>query len=303
MSHHDYIAYGLRLRSELELPELVRGEPGEPDVEIRFGEVPVTEEDGEDPRGVIRATETEVDLYWKTVGGYRILRGREIVIDPAKGVDEGLLRVFLLGAAFGVLLHQRNHLVLHASAARVGDRAVAFVAWKRWGKSTTAAAMHARGHPFIADDIVAIDVADPARPQVIPGFPQIKLWPDAVASLGFGPEELPRLHSHLEKRSRLLGDGFVRSRCPLGAIFVLDKGERLELEDCGPQEAFSELIRHAYAARFGQKLLRATGLSDYFQKLVTLARHVPVYRLRRPPSLDAMDDITRMVEERLAVAA
>src|SRR3989454_2089338 len=47
---------------------------------------------------------------------FRSREGREIVVEPAPGVDAGTLRLFLLGPVRAVLLHQRGFLVLHASA-------------------------------------------------------------------------------------------------------------------------------------------------------------------------------------------
>jgi serine kinase of HPr protein (carbohydrate metabolism regulator) len=66
-----------------------------------------------------------------------------------------------------VLLQQRGRLVLHASAVTVDLGVVAFMGGPGWGKSTMAAAMYARGHSIVADDVTAVR-ADKAHPVVHP---------------------------------------------------------------------------------------------------------------------------------------
>ncbi len=144
-------------------------------------------------------------------------RGRDLVIEPAPGAEESELRLIMLGPALAVLLHQRGLLVLHASAAALtsdgSHRAVAFMGDKGAGKSTTAAAMCARGHGLIADDLVAVDLSG-AVPHVWPGFPHLKLWPEAAASTlddRATAASLARVHSQLEKRSRPVRGEFPRA--------------------------------------------------------------------------------------------
>ena len=104
---------------------------------------------------------------------------------PRRAVD--LLRLYLLGPALALLLHQRGFLVLHASAVSLDGGVVAFLGHSGHGKSTTAATLHARGAAIVADDVVAVDLGAPGGPAALPGFPLLKLWPDAVTALGENP--------------------------------------------------------------------------------------------------------------------
>src|SRR5207245_2121597 len=122
-----------------------------------------------------RASAGSAALYWQEVGAFQITAGREIIVEPASGVEARVLRLFLLGPALALLLVQRGLLVLHASAVEVAGRAIAFLGESGQGKSTTAAAFHACGHPVVADDVVAVQIED-GGPLIYPGLPQLNLW-------------------------------------------------------------------------------------------------------------------------------
>lgn len=276
-----YFAYDLRIRSELPLPELETGE-AEPNATITLGKVrPVPSAIDAEGWG-FWATPGEACYFFENVGAFLVREGREIIVDPAPEVEPGRLRLSILGPVLGILLHQRGHLVLHASSVAVNGGAVAFAGSRGWGKSTLAAAMYARGHGVVADDVTAVDVGAGA-PAVLPGFPQLKLWPDAVASLGNSPEVQPRFHPLLDKRGFRVAKAFPRRSVPLERIYVLCDGPEPTIEPLRPSEALVELVRHWYGGRFGDRLLRfGNAAAAHLQQFSSLAASVSVRRLRCP---------------------
>ena len=152
-----YIAYGLALRSALPLPELVAAD-GTTDVFVRLGKVDRSRSKAAAEGHCFRAFADEAYLFWKEVGTFLVRSGNEIIVEPAPGVEERVLRLFILGTALAVMLHQRGLLVLHASAVALDDGAVVFLGGPGWGKSTMAAAMYARDYGVVADDVVAVDL-------------------------------------------------------------------------------------------------------------------------------------------------
>lgn len=288
-----YTAYNLNVHSALSLPELAPGGRAA-DVMVAFGDVRLPFSTPAD-QGCIRATSEEALLFWVEVGAFSIRGGREIVIDPVPEVDERLLRLVILGPAMGAVLYQRGWMTLHASAVNVAGNAVAFMGEQGWGKSTMAAAMCARGHRLLADDITPVWIDGEGSPMVCPGYPQIKLWPDAVASLGEDVRALPRLNPLLEKRARPANREFLADPLPLRRIYVLGLGQDAELELLRPQESLLELIRHTY----GRKLFQAMGTSAHFLKCASLANETTMYNLRRPSALSRLSESTHLVEEDL----
>jgi hypothetical protein len=285
----------------LALPELVPCQ-AKADIVVRFASV-------ERPQGArcdgpahpVWGTAQEVHLEWEGVGAFVVRDGTEIVVDPLPGVDERVLRLCILGACLGIVLLQRGLTVFHASVVGLPDSAIAFLAFKGCGKSTTAAAMHARGHRLVADDILVSDdmrtVGAEAPLMVRPGFPQLKLWPEVARALGHDPEALPVLHPALEKRAHRVSNGFSQRPLPLQGIYVLGSAKEIEIVPLKPNEALIHVLPHWYGAMLGGELLRAFGLDTHFGETMRLVKQVPVYLLKRPSALDGLPEVARAVEE------
>jgi len=192
----------------------------------------------------------------------------------------------------------RGYLVLHASSVALDGGASCFLGASGWGKSTLAALLHARGHALVTDDVAAIDMAGSPRPRVLPGTPQLKLWPDALASLGEYAEALPRVHPRLQKRVRAVEPPHPSEPVPLRRLYVLAQAPLPSIQPLGPQEALLELLRHSYGARTLQSVRR----EDHFRQCARLATQVPVRRLAAPHDLGALPALARLIEQDCADA-
>ena len=290
---YSYTAFGLNIGSEMAIPELIES-AGIPDVMVRLGRV-----DRENPEGAtvgqhFWATADECCVFEDTVANFHVRRGHEITVDPAPGVGERILRSYLLGPAFSALLYQRGKLLLHGSAVAINGGVVAFFGGPGWGKSTTAAAFHARGHQVVADDEIVVEFTD-AGAMVVPAFPQFKLWPDAATAVGANPDDLPRLHEDFEKRVRKVTDGFNFTTLPFRRGYVLSMGRALRIEPLSQQHAMMELVRHS----LGTRLLAAGGRDRHFLQCAEIARRVPISQLERRRALDELGDLVTLVEEDL----
>ncbi len=285
-----YQAYGLSIRSGIRLPELLPHR-ARADAIVRLGRADRRHRTG-DPARLAHVTARSTYLWWDGVGAIRVHGGREILADRVAGAEPRVLRSFLLGPAFGALLRQRGALVLHASAVKLEGGAIVFLGGSGWGKSTLAAALHARGHPLLADDVVALR-ADGARWLVSPSFPQLSLWPDAASVLGSPPDSLPRLHPSGQKRTRRAGVRFSTEPCSLSRLYVLAAGASHAIEALPRCDALVELLRHSY----GALTLHRVRTTKHFRQCARLAAEIPVTRLRFPRSLTALPEVACLVEE------
>jgi hypothetical protein len=296
---YSYVAYGLGIRSALALPELAIGDSA-PDVVLRLGRIDRVPAELDAEGNGLWVAAGQACRFLANVATCLVRGGREIIVDRVPGVDERLLRLSILGPAFALLLHQRGQFVLHASAVESGGVGVAFTGGSGWGKSTLAAALHARGCALVADDLTAIAVGS-EDPTVSPAFPQIKLWPEAVVSLGEAPETMPQLHPDFNKRARRAMRGFSHRPLPLRRIYLLAEGQGPRIEPLQPHEAMIGLMPHWYGFRFGDRLLRAEGAAvSHFQQCAALASTVSVRRLIRPRQLWMLRDLASFVEDDLA---
>jgi hypothetical protein len=283
---------GLAIRSEVPLPE-VPSTTDVPDVIIRLGRVekPPGNRDAERTYAV---SSEEFRVFWRGVGTFSIRRGCEVIIDPDADTEEAILRLYILGPTLGILLQQRGYLVLHASAVRVNGVAVGFLGEKGWGKSTTAAALNARGHSLLADDVLGIRMDANRRPMIKPGLPQFKLWPDsAVASFGDDPKTLSRLHSRVEKRIRVATTGLWATPQPLRYLYVLDRGAELQSIPMSAACGLMALVRHSYLS---QHMMALGAVQDNFSQCVQVCQQVVMSRLLRPKDLHALGEVVSLIE-------
>ncbi len=292
-----YTAYGLVIESAIDLPELLKSNAARPDVVVRIGSTHRFDHQSEPPRN--RAIAGEACLFHSEIGSITIRKGREILIEPIDGALESDIRLFLLGPVLGILLHQRGYLVLHAScvAMKHDEQPIAFavVGEKGQGKSTLAAAFVAAGHALLSDDIVAVDLSQD-RPTVVPGFSQLKLWPESLATLGDSIDDLPKARPSIEKRLRKVEQDFPRDPISLSAVYVLADSDTNEVQALGPQRAFMQMVQHCYVIH----MLRETGESAAnFNQTADLVKRVPISQLNRQRRLDALPEVVRLIEREL----
>jgi hypothetical protein len=292
-----YRAFGLEIQSDLELPELDAGEgEGEADLTIEL----VRREVGEEAGVRSRIDPGEVYTFPPHIGRCWVRTGRQIEIEPLPNVDSGVIRLFLLGTALGVILHQRGYLVLHASTVMVGSGAISFIGHSGAGKSTLAAAFDRVGYPVVADDIAAIRLDTPV-PQVLRGFRQIRLWPDSASAVGHDPLQLPRLHSGVEKVWLRSVPVELPERLDLRAILVLDRiaetvSPETDISRLDPQDSIRELLRHTFTARMLENGAEAI---PHLRQCAALLRSVPIFRLAPAAGLENLPATVDTVVARL----
>ncbi|KAF3886911.1 MULTISPECIES: hypothetical protein [Nostocales] len=282
-----YKAYNLCIASELPLAQLIETED-EPDIIVRFGKVD-------------RATAREQEGSKNVVGGipevgeFLIRDGQEIVMNPVPHVDETLLSTVILGPVLCVLLRQRGLLVLHASCIRMDKKAVAFMGGSGWGKSTLAAAFHSKGYDILTDDAMAIQFAA-GNPIVIPAYPQFKLFPEALTSLGHDTKGLHPVFQNASKLSYKFARGFYSSPLPLERIYVLAKGTSHEIVKLQPQEAFIELVRHTRAMKV---MTDAEFMNSHMRLCGELIKNISFCRFTRKPGLTDLPQLVKLIENDL----
>lgn len=144
------------------------------------------------------------------------------------------MRLFLLGSAFGALLHQRGLLPLHANAVEIDGRAFAFMGPSGAGKSTLAAWFHRQGDSVIADDVCVVGFGGDGRSFAAPGLPRLRLWAEALELMGGDSANYDRSYvgndALTEKFDVPMGEvATARSNIELGALYLLNRGDEFSI--------------------------------------------------------------------------
>lgn len=288
---------GLRVASDLPLPDLLAwtGDDRPPDIEIRLGDVPERLEDTVHAGPLLQVDAGGACRYAIAgVAAYLVEEGRRITVRPWMDAGAPDVRVFLLGSVFGVLCHQRGLLPLHAGCVEIGGRAVAFAGESGSGKSTLAAAFLCRGHRVLADDVTVVDPLAPGGPLVLPGFPRIKLWRDAIDGLGLSAAGLECSRAGLEKFHLPIEAGFRAEPLPLAAVHHLATAHDERHAGLTPLRgaaAVDALVAAVYRRPAAIHLGRRAAL---MAALLRVAAR-PGFQLARLPDLGALDGTVAML--------
>ncbi|NBV25365.1 MAG: hypothetical protein EBS05_26060 [Proteobacteria bacterium] len=280
---HRYRVYGLTVAAWIPFPELPPAPLDVPvDAVFRLGEVPAELPEFKTKGARFRAAPGKLLVWIDTVARYLVRDGNEIIIQPMPGAEDNDLRELLLCSPMGALLHQRGLLPLHASAIATPQGAVVFMAHSGRGKSTLAAHFRQRGFKILADDVAVVSFDATGRPQVAPGYPQFKLWPDSVAELGHATTGLRRFRTKMEKFLLAFPDGFQTEPLPIARLYVVEARNDLDgvtTEALSVPQKLRYLLTHTYRAQYVPGLGRAQA---HFQMLSRLAATTPATRVSRP---------------------
>lgn len=282
----DGVLYGLRVRSQIPLPHLLpwQGPPDHaPDLKIARGAVPTRLPDlvRQTPFQQVSA-DGRARFAIDDVIAVLVEAGQRITVSSPLPDDAPDLPSCLLGPVLGVVLHQRGLAPLHAACLEINGQAVAFAGPSGKGKSTLAAALLAQGHRLLNDDITVLSVAEGGRFMAIPGYPQQRLWRDALEALSLPQGRPIRSNPNQGKFERGVMENACTAVVPLAAICHL--AEANPTLPPGLQRAIGidavELVRrNIYRFNLGASL---TSRPHLVRAAAGLAASVPQYRLHRP---------------------
>jgi hypothetical protein len=250
------------------------------------------------PEGQCNRNELLLDI--PGVARFLLRNGHEIVVDQAPASSHGDVCAYLLATAFGVLFHQRGTTPLHASAIDTEDGCTAFMGESGAGKSTLVAALAARGHQIIADDVCFLRLDDRGDVQAWPGVNRIRLWKDAMIALGCDWRGLEQVWRGWDKYFIPMHP----SQNPaeprrLRRVYQLNTATENEIpciRRLHGSEAIEVLMQNIYRL----------GLAEYmgykpaaFRVCAAMARHVPVFRFCRPKGFDKLVEGIEVLEGHL----
>ncbi|HYW17688.1 MAG TPA: hypothetical protein VE891_16235 [Allosphingosinicella sp.] len=273
---HRYRLFGLSVQSEIPLPELVADpDGGAPDVRIALGPIASFPE----AEAGLHIDGEEALLVIPPAGRFLTRAGLEMLIEPAEGVSSRNLRLYLLGSAFGAILHQRGLLPLHANAVIVEGRAIGFMGHPGAGKSTLAAWFHDRGFDVLADDVCVVTAGPDGNPLAHPGIPRLRLWREALEAGGRDASAYERSFDDMDKYTVPTDLERTLPAVPLSHLYLLEKAvDEPSIERLEGSAAVEAMIANTYRGAYVRPMGRTR---QHLLACAQLARTVPVFRARR----------------------
>lgn len=286
-----YEAFGLKIHSEIELPELTPLNSEESDITIYLDKVNIPTGTMLEEGDSFKVRKNAIYRFWEDIGKFKITTD-SIIVDPTFDVDRNILITFLLGTVFATLLRIRNSLVIHASSVNMNGFAVAFSGFKGYGKSTTAMAFYKNGYSVVADDYIKIEFDDNGTPITYPGFPSLRLSSKSRKCMGLNFDENNLKKNIIDKTYQSVPNLFSKNKLILKKIYILQRGEESKIINISPSEAFMALVKNT----FGIHMFSKSEIPYNFFQCERLLKEVEVSVLEVTNSLENIRDIVKLVE-------
>lgn len=291
-----YNVRGLAVASEIALPDLAPiASVGAPQLTIRRGVVPDELPDRNADGPLWQAGGVRFLLRIPKFANFLIEDGSDIVVEP-DGADAAAIGNVLLGTVLGLVFHQRRQILLHASAVRVGDRAVLFCGASGEGKSTIAAALTQRGYRLLADDACAVSTDAAGSPTVSPDPNHLRLSLQAIERLDLGARRGARIAQAAERHYVDPGPPDMEAR-PLGAVYRLLSATAdtpTSIEAQRPCAAALTLRGFAHRPLMVEQLGQE---AHYFEAVTAIAAAAGVFSLTRAKDFARMEEVIDALEE------
>lgn len=300
---HNYLAYGVPIRSDFPDPFSGQTVYSKPTIIITRGTAPLV------PALPKRRTDAwfyhdilpngSTYLCWPELFEFLVsANGREVVGRELTDVSKEVFSTYLLGQVLSFSLVKMGLDALHASAVVVNGRCVGLLGDSGLGKSTLLAIFLQNGHKQLTDDLLLIR---PKRDLLMayPGPPRIKLLPDSAALIN-GPEMGVEMNPRVAKKViPICGNQFQKSPVPLQALYILEQtpiSSRTKISKEARGKGLLELIRHSFnlAVRDSERL------ELQFRWAARIASTVPIKRVAYPRSFDKLSEVQAAILADLA---
>lgn len=287
ISGYSYLAFNLRIQSQIMLPELVCVIGGIADIRINYGDVPNKVKSPIEETHNYQASSNEFLFQVDGVATFYVSNGEQITVKICSSANPRLVRLYLLGTVMGILLMQRGTLPIHGSTVNINDCGVLFTGISGAGKSTMAAALCKRGYSLLADDVSVLTYTQ-GRFRVQPGYPQQKLWPDSAAMLGIDITTSNRVVESRDKCAVPVYERFSRLSLPINVIY------QIVVRPCNDVHIFplrgavklATIMGNTYRGEFINGLGKQF---SHFKQCVGLVSQVKVFRLIRPANIRGLE--------------
>ncbi|HEX3918956.1 MAG TPA: hypothetical protein VHW60_16585 [Caulobacteraceae bacterium] len=241
-------------------------------------------------------------LHVPGIARFLLRDGAAIDYEAETDAAPGDLAAFLIGAAFGILLHQRGLVTVQASSVRVDGKAALFLGPSGAGKSTLAAGLARRGRQFLGDDFCVISLDAGGAPRVQPDGGRLKLWAEAIDALGLAHQCAGPVRSRLQK-FHVGPPAEATEALPLGPAYALRDARaprKAGIQRPNVVDAALLIRSNAYRPGVVRRLAQARA---YFEIATAVGNGSGAFNLARDLDLSRIDETLDALEAHWAGAA
>lgn len=276
---YNYLIYGYRVSSEFEL-DAYSCDFDDPEIIVENGRVSCLSKAFEEEGFYFSLNEDLIAFYMPDIGSYEIKNGNKITVQPDIGANAHEVSLFILGSAFGFLMHQNKVYPLHGSTVDIGYGCITLVGHSGAGKSSLASGFVEKGYKLLTDDVSRIECINTCH-YVYPSYPTQKIWKDGIDQLALSYDPEQRVMNQLDKFYIKSRERFSDKMKPLVGIIEIVPSDvqapvLIQLEK---PAVLNALITHSYL----QEVLGGkTDAGAHLRFCSKLCESVPVYRILRP---------------------
>ncbi|MCH9755578.1 MAG: hypothetical protein K0U37_00095 [Gammaproteobacteria bacterium] len=225
-----------------------------------------------------------------------------IVIETEQSdIDMNLLNSWILGTLMAYILQYHGFLVLHGAAVFMNEGAVILSGHSGAGKSTLAAALTAKGHPFITDDLIVIQPTSQGQYALLPGPQKFKLWKDAMLQFNYEIQHALPVNLKSDKYAVPVMHVCHEALIPITSFYEINITQSDEIKT---QEvllgchALRILMQNAYR----YFMLKPLGqLPAFLKHCSALTQQLTVHRIMRTPYFEDLPKIIQQIEQNQGV--
>ena len=291
-----YSAYGLAIRSDLELPALATIDSDAIDITISAGSI-ASDAGGSNKFRNWEAEPGRFLSHFFNVGRILVTGGDTILYERDDATDDSQIVSILLGTGLAAAMMQRKLLPIHACSVLTDRGAVLVMGRSGAGKSTTLGGLLKLGLPMLADDVTGLALDPEGRPIAVPGFPAMRLWQDSLDHLGESSEGLVHVRSDMQKYYLPIAN-FHAEPAPIRSIIHLTTSNEtaLKINPIDPMHSVEVLSRFIFRKNF----IEGMNLRPFaFKQVTRTVDQAIMLRVTRPITPIAPRELAQMIIERL----
>lgn len=224
---YKYLVGGIVFKTPVFFPEFVETDLPH-DTTVNYGEIPVEALEMKKTKALLSVNENNEFLFeMPNLAKYFVKGTKEVIIELLDEKRKYDAEKYILTFVLGLISYKKGFYPLHGGGIVHNGEAYLFTGLSGAGKSTTMAALQAKGFEMLGDDIANLFIKD-GRVYMHPCFPRFKLWEESLQLLDRKNQGEYRLKTDMNKYLVPVDNSFKNTPIPVKRIYHLNEEKDLD---------------------------------------------------------------------------